>query len=164
MRVVSACALAGLLIPHRFSITGAKQENSRWYQYKENSMNPFGAMTVEEAYKLAFLLKDKQELKQRIRKRLAARRKAGTSVPSTKSIAALPIFMLFAVFGFCVLSVTAQSTFGSIRGTVQDATGAVIPGATVLIHSLDENFERQAISSDSGEFVFENIKAGHYRL
>ena len=128
-------------------------------------MNPFGGMTVEEAYKLALLLKHKQELKQRIRKRLATRSKARAAVSvTTKSAGALRLFALLAALSFCVSSVVAQSTFGSIRGTVQDTTGAVIPGATVIIHSLDENFERQAISSDSGEFVFENIKAGHYRL
>lgn len=57
-----------------------------------------------------------------------------------------------------------QSTFGSIRGTVQDGSGAVIPGAKVVIHSLDENFDRQVTSTDSGEFFVENLKAGHYKL
>ena len=58
----------------------------------------------------------------------------------------------------------AQSTFGSIRGTVQDASGAVIPGALVTVHSLEENFDRQVTTNDSGDFVVENLKAGHYRL
>jgi hypothetical protein len=34
----------------------------------------------------------------------------------------------------------------------------------VTIHSLDENFERQVVTSDSGDFVVENLKAGHYKL
>jgi len=58
----------------------------------------------------------------------------------------------------------AQSIFGSIRGTVQDATGAVIAGAAVTIHSLDENFDRQTTTGDSGDFVVENLKPGHYRV
>jgi len=58
----------------------------------------------------------------------------------------------------------AQSTFGSIRGTVQDESGAVIPGAVITVHSLDENFDRQVTTSDAGEFAIENLKAGHYRL
>jgi hypothetical protein len=57
-----------------------------------------------------------------------------------------------------------QSTFGSIRGTVQDASGAVIPGALVTLRSLDENFDRKVTTNDSGDFVVENLKAGHYRL
>jgi len=58
----------------------------------------------------------------------------------------------------------AQSTFGSIRGTVQDVSGAVVPGTAVTIHSLDENFERDVTTDDSGDFVAENLKPGHYKL
>ncbi len=57
-----------------------------------------------------------------------------------------------------------QSTFGSIRGTVQDAQGAVIPGATIVAHSLDENADRQTTSGSAGEYAIENLKAGHYKL
>jgi len=57
-----------------------------------------------------------------------------------------------------------QSTFGSIRGVVQDSSGAVVPGAAVTIHSLDENVDRQVTTGDAGEFVAENLKPGHYQL
>jgi hypothetical protein len=58
----------------------------------------------------------------------------------------------------------AQSTFGSVRGTVQDTTGASIPGALVTVHSIDENVDRTAKTDSSGEFVVENLKAGHYSV
>src|ERR1035438_5870244 len=58
----------------------------------------------------------------------------------------------------------AQSTFGSIRGTVTDASGAVIEGATVKLHSLDESADRQTTTNASGDFLFENLKAGHYKV
>jgi hypothetical protein len=58
----------------------------------------------------------------------------------------------------------AQSTFGSMRGTVQDTSGAVIPNAAVTIHSLDEGVDRQTVTDDTGAFVAENLKPGHYRL
>ena len=58
----------------------------------------------------------------------------------------------------------AQSTFGSIRGTVQDSSGAVIPGATIMLRSLDQNFTRQAVSNDTGEYLLENLQPGHYTL
>ena len=32
------------------------------------------------------------------------------------------------------------------------------------VHSLDESFDRQATSGDSGEFVVENLKPGHYKV
>ncbi len=75
----------------------------------------------------------------------------------------LRITLLLACVGL-FSAAQAQSTFGSIRGTVQDASGAVIPGALVTVHSLDESFERQATTNGSGDFVVENLKAGHYRL
>jgi len=77
-----------------------------------------------------------------------------------------PGFWLF-ILSWAFLSAVpshAQSTFGSIRGTVQDTSGAVVPDAAVTIHSLDENFERQIATNDSGDFVAENLKAGHYKL
>ena len=58
----------------------------------------------------------------------------------------------------------AQSTFGSIRGTVTDVSGAVIEGATVKLHSLDESADRDTTTSASGDFLFENLKAGHYKV
>lgn len=58
----------------------------------------------------------------------------------------------------------AQSTFGSIRGTVTDVSGAVIPGATVTAQSLDESNVRQTTTGSAGEFLIENLKAGHYRI
>jgi hypothetical protein len=75
----------------------------------------------------------------------------------------LPVTWLFACI-VLLAAAHAQSTFGSIRGTVQDSSGAIIPGALVTVHSLDENFDRQVTTDDSGNFVIENLKAGHYRL
>jgi hypothetical protein len=59
-------------------------------------------------------------------------------------------------------SAHAQSTFGSVLGTVQDATQAVVSGATVTLHSNDENIDRTTISSATGDFQFVNLKPGNY--
>jgi len=75
----------------------------------------------------------------------------------------LPATLVFACMLF-LPTAQAQSTFGSIRGTVQDASGAVIAGAVVTVHSLDENFERQVMTDGSGDFVVENLKPGRYKL
>jgi hypothetical protein len=73
-----------------------------------------------------------------------------------------------AVIALCLIlgssSLYAQSTFGSIRGIVQDNTSAAIPGAQVVLHSTDENTDRTTTSDGSGNFSFENVKAGHYAL
>ena len=85
----------------------------------------------------------------------------GTANPPTRTAFWL---LMLAWLALSTLYVHAQSTFGSIRGTVQDVSGAVVPGAVVTVHSLDENFERDVTTSDSGDFAVENLKLGHYKL
>lgn len=72
------------------------------------------------------------------------------------------MFWIFSI-GFSSLSY-GQSTFGSVRGTVQDTTGAGIVGTHVTLHSVDENTDRTIDSDAAGSFVFENVKAGKYTL
>jgi len=57
-----------------------------------------------------------------------------------------------------------QSTFGSIRGTTLDQTDSFIPQATVTLHNVAENTDFSATSDDHGNFIFENVKPGHYSL
>ena len=64
----------------------------------------------------------------------------------------------------CSSMMFGQSTFGTVRGTVQDSTGSVIPGAQVTIHSIDENTDRVSTTNDSGDFSVENLKPGTYRV
>jgi len=76
------------------------------------------------------------------------------------------LILTLVMFLGCVSAgrLAAQSTFGTILGTVQDSSGAIIPGAAITVRSLDENEERTTTSGSSGEFVFENLKAGHYKV
>src|ERR1039457_7523079 len=49
----------------------------------------------------------------------------------------------------------AQATagLGSVSGTVRDATGAVIPGATVVVANDDKGIRRTMSSTDAGVFA-----------
>jgi hypothetical protein len=58
----------------------------------------------------------------------------------------------------------AIHTFGSVRGVVQDASGAVVSDTEIVLHSTDENTERTVTADASGNFVLENVKAGKYSL
>jgi hypothetical protein len=60
--------------------------------------------------------------------------------------------------------VFGQSTFGSVRGIAQDASSAAVPDTKVVLHSTDENTDRTTNADSSGDFIFENVKAGHYTL
>src|SRR5580658_8991440 len=58
----------------------------------------------------------------------------------------------------------AQSTFGTVRGSALDQSGAGVPGAQITLHNLDENNSVTALSDDNGNFEFENLKPSHYTV
>jgi len=57
-----------------------------------------------------------------------------------------------------------QSTFGSVRGVTLDESGSSLPGAKITLHNLDENTDLPAVSDIDGNFLFENLKSGNYKL
>ena len=78
------------------------------------------------------------------------------------SALAVPLVLAFCAAPGGILK--AQSTFGSVRGTTTDQTGSVLPGAQVTLHNVDEDTDAKAVSDSEGDFVFENVKPGHYTL
>jgi hypothetical protein len=58
----------------------------------------------------------------------------------------------------------AQNPKGSLRGTVQDATGARIPAAKIEVESVDSSMRREAASEDRGEFRLDDLIPGAYRI
>ncbi|HEX4786808.1 MAG TPA: TonB-dependent receptor [Candidatus Sulfotelmatobacter sp.] len=61
-------------------------------------------------------------------------------------------------------SLYAQSTYGSISGTVTDPSGAAITGATVTLTSLSTSEKRTQVSGDDGHYTFVNLFQGQYRV
>jgi outer membrane receptor protein involved in Fe transport len=59
---------------------------------------------------------------------------------------------------------TAQDVTGSIRGTVVDAQGAVVPGATVSAKSQTTGTDRSTTTDDSGNFAISKLTPGKYTL
>ena len=64
----------------------------------------------------------------------------------------------------CPIATFAQSTFGTILGTVRDNSGAVVPRADVKLTDTDENTTRETSTDGNGDYQFVNTKDGHYRL
>lgn len=58
----------------------------------------------------------------------------------------------------------AQTAFGSIVGTVTDASGASIPGAAVTLTNIGTAERKTATSSGGGDYQFVNLIPGNYRL
>src|SRR5436190_2917178 len=59
----------------------------------------------------------------------------------------------------------AQNTSGSITGVVQDATGAVIPGAQVTLINQEQGAEaRQTITNEAGIYLFSALPGATYTV
>jgi Carboxypeptidase regulatory-like domain len=58
----------------------------------------------------------------------------------------------------------AQTDTGRVTGTVEDATGAVLPGATVAVTNLATSATQTATADQSGNFSFPALPRGSYQL
>ena len=74
--------------------------------------------------------------------------------------------LLVVVFGFgCSQSLLAQGTdLGSIRGSVSDATGAMIPNAKIVVTDLATNTSREATTNSHGEYAVSGLRSGGYKV
>ena len=59
---------------------------------------------------------------------------------------------------------SAQELYGSVVGTVQDGSGARIPGATIEIVNRDTNLTRSTVSNETGAYTFANVLPGTYNV
>lgn len=73
-------------------------------------------------------------------------------------IPALLIPLLMAGFA------TAQILTGTIKGVVTDATGAVVPGATVTAVDTATSHVYKATSANEGSYTIANLPNGHYNV
>jgi len=56
------------------------------------------------------------------------------------------------------------ATSGLVRGTVTDATGGVVPGATVELAEVSTGFVQKQVTNEVGQYIFPNVKPGDYNL
>jgi hypothetical protein len=63
-----------------------------------------------------------------------------------------------------VSAILAAQTTGSIQGTITDATGAVVDGATITATSLSTNASRTATSGASGFYSIPNLSPAAYTV
>jgi Carboxypeptidase regulatory-like domain len=72
----------------------------------------------------------------------------------------LPAFLFLAI-GFCGVA-WPQASLTSLRGTITDPSGAVIPGATISIVNKATSVTSTQTASGSGEYQFQQIPPGTY--
>jgi hypothetical protein len=73
--------------------------------------------------------------------------------------------------GFCLLvwlswipAGMAQSFTASVRGTVRDASGGVLPGAGVVLVDVDRNQKFEAVTDAEGRYFITAVPPGNYQL
>src|SRR5271157_1632273 len=64
----------------------------------------------------------------------------------------------------CVPQAGAQGLFGTISGTITDATGAVVPGATVTVTNVRTNVKVKFVTNASGNYSVSSLNPGIYRV
>jgi hypothetical protein len=74
------------------------------------------------------------------------------------------LLALLAAALLCLGSLQAQQTLGGITGEVADATGGVIPNATVTLTDEQTSLTRTTKTSEQGAYTFVNLPIGTYTL
>ncbi|HLW51762.1 MAG TPA: carboxypeptidase regulatory-like domain-containing protein [Candidatus Angelobacter sp.] len=73
-------------------------------------------------------------------------------------------------FSLCLLALLlltpalGQNPKGALRGTVEDATGARVASARIVMRASESSFERRVNSNSRGEFRVEDVPPGPYRV
>ena len=58
----------------------------------------------------------------------------------------------------------AQSTGGTLTGVIRDGTGAVLPGATIVVTNTDTSIARTLVSDDGGRYTAPDLTPGPYSV
>ena len=83
---------------------------------------------------------------------------------SSRMRSAFNALALLLMLCLTVVAGKAQSTQGSILGSVKDASGAVVPDATVTLTNTDTGVVRTTKSASSGDYQFLDTVAAHYNV
>jgi hypothetical protein len=59
---------------------------------------------------------------------------------------------------------SAQVFYGSVVGTVEDPTGAIVPAAKVSLTSRTTGLSRETDADEAGRYTFPNVLPGNYDL
>src|SRR5437868_646063 len=90
----------------------------------------------------------------------AARASFRRSHVSLRTLAPLVVLAL----AWNVSHARAQAVYGSVAGSITDASGGAIPGATVTLTSVERQTSDTVVTNESGQYVKERLLPGTYSL
>jgi Carboxypeptidase regulatory-like domain len=78
-------------------------------------------------------------------------------------------FLVYVVIVVVAVALAASPAFGqaesgTISGTVRDSTGAVIPGATVIIKNAGTSMQRTTQTGSLGQYSIAGLPTGNYAV
>jgi hypothetical protein len=74
------------------------------------------------------------------------------------------VFLLFLVLSVLTVGAFAQNANSSIRGTVEDASGAIVPNAAVTLTNVGTTQQLTTTTNAHGFYIFPNLGPTNYRL
>ena len=75
------------------------------------------------------------------------------------------LLSILVVTAFLLPAAWAQVTdAGTVRGTVADSSGAIVPGVSITLRDPESNLTYKTVTDESGEFRFLTVPAGPYEL
>src|SRR5690606_29656262 len=72
--------------------------------------------------------------------------------------------VLFAMALGAPFTMLSQSFTASLQGTVQDQTGGLIPGASVVVENEATNVRRETTTNETGRYFVTSLPPGSYKL
>src|SRR5689334_15715366 len=81
----------------------------------------------------------------------------------TARAARLLLFVLLTAVA-ALVTAAAQTTLGRVVGVVRDGSGAVLPGANVVLVSRDTGASIDTTSQADGAFIFPQVRPGYYTI
>jgi hypothetical protein len=81
-----------------------------------------------------------------------------------KKVSRLLTALVLAVFSLCGTAFAQTAASGNIEGVVTDATGAVLPGVTVVVKNTATNISRELVTDDAGRYRANALQPGVYEI
>src|SRR5438045_3855406 len=75
-----------------------------------------------------------------------------------------PVATVIVVVFLAISVAFGQAVFGNISGTIQDASGAVLPNANITITDLDRGTVYRTQSNQDGNYEQTHLLAGRYQV
>jgi hypothetical protein len=76
----------------------------------------------------------------------------------------LTTLLLIGICGFPATLAWGQITAGSLTGVVSDPSGAVIPGAKVLLTDTDKAYDYPGTTDAAGRYVITSLSPSTYKI